>query len=207
MGRLADVADALTAEVSPGDEGLYKPRYNAAPSDVGWVASREADRRILSPARWSYLIGANRRLANVRSESMMFRRFRDVFASDRCVVVTDGFFAWPDDDSNPAWIHPAHSGLLLLGGLLQRSRIKGARPRFSVLTTQPNALVKKVHDRMPVIIPLDQLDDWLTADPKTALKMLTPAPWRGLVATRVSEYVNDVKHDDPGCLAPPSYER
>jgi putative SOS response-associated peptidase YedK len=177
-----------------------------ARADIGWVVSYAADRRILRPARWKYLIGANRPLVNIRSESVMFPRFRDVFSSNRCAIVTDGFFAWPGDDLNPVWFHLADDGLVLLGGLLQPSKVSGARPRFSVLTTRPNSAVARFQDRMPVIIRLNQLDDWLTAAPEEALKMLVPPPARGLVATRVSNYVDDVKHDDPGCIAPPSYE-
>lgn len=201
--RLADLAEALGAEVSSGAEGLYKPRYNAAAPDVGWVVSFGADRRILGPASWRYLTGAKRRLVNIRSESMVFPRFRDGFASNRCAIVTDGFFVWSGNDLNPVWIHQADDGLLLLGGLLQRSRVQGARPRFSVLTTRARALAARFHDRMPVIVALSQLDDWLTAPSEVALKMSTSSPTRGLVATRVSDYANNIKHDDPGCIAPP----
>jgi putative SOS response-associated peptidase YedK len=137
---------------------------------------------------------------------MVFSRFRDGFASHRCAVVTDGFFVWSGTDLNPVWIHQADDGLLLLGGLLQRSKVQGARSRFSVLTTRAKALVARFHDRMPVIVALGQLDDWLTAPSEFALKMLTSSPTRGLVATRVSDYANDTKHDDPGCIAPPSDE-
>jgi putative SOS response-associated peptidase YedK len=206
VGRLSEIAAALDAETSVTDEALYKPRYNAAPADIGWVVSYAAGRRILHPARWKYLIGANRPLINIRSESMTFSRFRDVFASNRCAVVSDGFFEWPRENLNPTWFHRPDDGLILFGGLLQRSKAVGAYPRFSVLTTRPNAALARFHDRMPVIIGSSQLDGWLTAAPETALKMLAPVPARGLAATRVSDYVNDVKHDDPGCIAPPSYE-
>jgi hypothetical protein len=43
-------------------------------------------------------------------------------------------------------------------------------------------------------------------DPEAALKMAVPTRVPGLVATRVSNYVNNIKHDDPGCIAAPSYE-
>jgi putative SOS response-associated peptidase YedK len=208
LRRLASqVNRQVDAEASAAHDTLYKPRYNVAHADIGWVVSYAAGRRILHPARWKYLIGANRPLMNIRSESVQFPRFRDVFTSNRCAVVTDGFFLWPGDDLNPVWLHMADDGLVLLGGLLQRSRSTTGFPRFSVLTTQASGKLAKFHDRMPVIIELGQLGDWLTAAPEAALKMRAPAPTRGLLATRVSDYVNSVKHDDPGCIAPPSYEQ
>ena len=203
---LADVAQALDAEYSPGDERLYQPRFNAAPTDIGWIVSHHAGRRILRPARWRYLIGASRPLVNIRSESVMFRRFRAVFASNRCAIVSDGFFAWSDGGLNPVWVHPRDDGLVLLGGLLQPAKVHNAYSRFSVLTSSATAVVAKVHDRMPVIVDLEQLDGWLTATPEAALRILASGASRALIATRVSNYVDDVKHDDPGCIAPPSYE-
>ena len=52
--RLADLAEALDAEVAPEDEEVYKPRYNVAPSSLGWVVVYGADRRVVRPARWNY---------------------------------------------------------------------------------------------------------------------------------------------------------
>jgi putative SOS response-associated peptidase YedK len=199
--RLGDVAESLDAEFAAEDEALYKPRYNVAPADIAWVLLLGADRRVLRPARWKYLIGAKRLLMNIRSESVGFGRFRDAFSSGRCAVVTDGFYEWPGNEGEPVWFHARDDGLVLLGGLLQLPKAPGAYPRFSVLTTRPNALVAKVHDRMPVVVGPSQLDEWLTGDPTVALNVLSPAPVGMLVATNVSKYVNIVKHDDPACVA------
>ena len=199
--RLGDVAESLDAEFTAEDEALYKPRYNVSPADVAWVLLPGADRRVLRPARWKYLIGAKRLLMNIRSESVGFGRFRDAFSSGRCAVVTDGFYEWPGNEGEPVWFHARDDGLVLLGGLLQLPKAPGAYPRFSVLTTRPNAFVAKVHDRMPVVVARSQLDKWLTGDPTVALNVLSPAPVGMLVATNVSKYVNIVKHDDPACVA------
>jgi putative SOS response-associated peptidase YedK len=203
ISRLADVAAAVGAEFTAEDEELYKPRYNVALRDLAWVLVSIADRRVLRRARWNYLNAAKRSLTNIRSETLAFGRFRDVFDSRRCAVVADGFYVWPGNEGEPVWFHASGHGLLLLGGLLQPAKVPGAPPRFSVFTTRPNAIVAKVHDRMPVILSTSQLDDWLTGDPAAALSsMLSPPAAATLVATNVSRYVNDVKHDDPGCVTP-----
>jgi putative SOS response-associated peptidase YedK len=85
---------------------------------------------------------------------------------------------------------------------MQPARVAGAHPRFSVFTTRPNSVVAKVHDRMPVVVDATRVDEWLTADPAMAMDMLAPAPRRTLVASNVSKHVNNVKHDDPACVAP-----
>ena len=71
-----------------------------------------------------------------------------------------------------------------------------------MLTTRPNKLVAAVHDRMPVILPVGQVDDWLTAPPDKAATLIRPAPEETLIVTPVSKRVNSVKNDDPACLAP-----
>ena len=202
--RLANVAEALGAEFAAEDEELFKPRYNVAPTDLAWVVVSSADTRVLRPARWKYLTAAKRRLTNIRSETVALGRFRDVFDLHRCAVVTDGFYEWPENDGEPVWFHASDRGLVLLGGLLQPAKVPGAPPRFSVFTTRPNALVAKTHDRMPVIVSPHQLDGWLRGQATEALSMMAPAPLAALVATSVSKHVNNVKHDDPGCVAPRS---
>ena len=68
-------------------------------------------------------------------------------------MVADGFYEWAGKGLAPTWFHRADDELVLLGGLFQRPKGTDAHARFTVLTTRPNQLVAKVHDRMPVIVP------------------------------------------------------
>jgi putative SOS response-associated peptidase YedK len=72
----------------------------------------------------------------------------------------------------------------------------------SILTTTPNALLADVHDRMPVILPLEQYDLWL--DPgfnstDDLREMLLPYEPSLMKRYPVSTRVNLVKNDDPEC--------
>ena len=98
--------------------------------------------------------------------------------------------------------HRADDGLVLLGGLFQRPKGTDVHARFTVLTTRPNALVARVHDRMPVILPVERLDEWLTAEPAEVVSLMGPTPENALIATAVSKHVNSVKNDDPSCVVP-----
>jgi putative SOS response-associated peptidase YedK len=72
----------------------------------------------------------------------------------------------------------------------------------SILTTTPNALLVDVHDRMPVILPLEHYDLWLdpgfknTGDLKAMLLPYEPSLMKRYP---VSTRVNLVKNDDPEC--------
>ena len=52
--------------------------------------------------------------------------------------------------------------------------------RFIILTTQANASVNPVHNRMPVVLENGELEDWVYDDKFTeyALHKTPPALWR-----------------------------
>jgi putative SOS response-associated peptidase YedK len=59
---------------------------------------------------------------------------------------------------------------------------------------------------MPVILPVERLDQWLTAEPVEAARLIDPAPDDALVATAVSKRVSSVRNDDPACVVPAEHE-
>jgi putative SOS response-associated peptidase YedK len=58
-------------------------------------------------------------------------------------------------------------------------------PTCTLITTAPNTLMARIHDRMPVIVPRDAFDAWL--DPETPLDraraMLAPYAPEAMRAT------------------------
>src|SRR6202142_634308 len=174
---LREVAEELEAEFSDEDARVYRPRYNAAPSDTLWILRHGADRRGIARAFWGYR-AKGRPLINVRGESVGVGSFRDAFASRRCGIVVDGFFEW-DAGHEPTWFHRPDGGLIVLGGLYQT--VPDAAPRFTILTTPPNRLVATVHDRMPLVVPPARIDDWLTDEAPHVVALIAPAPESVLV--------------------------
>ena len=97
---------------------------------------------------------------------------------------------------------------LALAGLWSswRDRESGERlTSCTIVTTEPNDLLRPIHDRMPVLLAPEHWDRWLdrTLDDVDALRaMLRPAPEGGLAEYPVSTLVNDVKNDFPECVSP-----
>ena len=130
----------------------------------------------------------------------------------------DGFFEWlgAKEARRPVWFHAPDGGLILFAGLYeswQNPQDQQWRRSFTILTTSANGTVAPVHDRMPVILPPDRLDDWLhipAQDPAAYAKSLRPllaaAPEDALIATEVSRRVNAVANDDEACLTPATNE-
>ena len=77
-----------------------------------------------------------------------------------------------------------------------------------ILTTEPNEIVKPIHDRMPVIISEDQISTWLDQDevqPEELQFMMKPYPAEEMQAYPVSNYVNSPKNNSPQCIQASSF--
>lgn len=190
-------------------------RYNIAPTQTVPVVVR-GEAPELAPRRWGLVpswakdpsIGA--RMINARAETVHEKpSFRRLVDRRRCLVPADGFYEW-DRSASPRIPHRftlAGGGLFALAGLWDEWRgPDGADLRtFTILTTRPNALLARVHDRMPVILPRELEDAWLDpARPFSELheRILTPYPADAMAGGRVSMAVNSPRNDTPACAQP-----
>lgn len=208
------VAELLGVPVDELLEEHFTPRWNIAPTDGHWIVRGALERREARWARWGLVNhwardrrGAARQI-NARGEGLRrSRAFREAYEQRRCAVPADGFFEWTGErkDRRPIWFHRPDNGIFFFAGLYERARLPGeaeSSTSFTIITTGPNAIVEPVHDRMPVILDEDSVDDWLYArqEPARLDALLTPAADALLVATAVSRRANSVKNDDPSVL-------
>ena len=73
----------------------------------------------------------------------------------------------------------------------------------AILTTQANALMAEVHDRMPVILKEDENARWLTPAPLCpglSQRLFVPFDADRMRRFPVSPAVNDVRNDTAECL-------
>ena len=121
----------------------------------------------------------------------------------------------PKPARQPYAIRLAEDAPFYFGGLWEAWRAPDADrddpagwvPTCTIITTAPNSLMRRLHDRMPVIVPRAHVDRWL--DPATPLDeaaaLLAPyAPEDpgAMHAYEVTRYVNDPRNDDPHVLDP-----
>ena len=76
----------------------------------------------------------------------------------------------------------------------------GGKPVESctIITTEANALVRRFHDRMPVILDPADSDLWLdpaVTEPERILPLLRPYPAERMEAYAVSSIVNSPSHE------------
>ena len=76
---------------------------------------------------------------------------------------------------------------------------------FTIITTEPNELVRRVHNRMPVILRPEDEEQWLDASRTPFVKaksLLRPYSEELMDAHDVSTIVNSAKYDGPECIQP-----
>ncbi len=185
-------------------------RYNLAPLQAAPIVTALAP-RALTVARWGLLpswakdASLASKLINARAETLTDKpAFKALARSEahRCLVPCDGFYEWLRDGRarTPHWVFAPDEGVLTMAGLWNAWRSPDGleATTFTVITTQANAMMRTLHDRMPVFIAPEHRARWLhEGDPGLLV------PWAGELRERqVGPLVNHVEHDDPRCLEP-----
>lgn len=106
---------------------------------------------------------------NARGETALEKNmFRKSLLERRCVIPTTGFYEW-DAAKQKYLFRLPDSSVLYLAGFW--NTFKG-EDRSIILTTAPNDTIVNVHDRMPVLLPPEELEPWLR-DTAWAIRKLT----------------------------------
>lgn len=88
-------------------------------------------------------------LINARAETALERRtFCDSVWHRRCIIPAKHFYEW-DSDKNKVTFFREDSPVLFMAGFYNQFQ---GEERFIILTTQANASVSSVHNRIPVIL-------------------------------------------------------
>lgn len=209
----AELAKAFELDEMP----LLEARYNIAPTqDVAAVLQPQgAAKRRLVLFRWGLIpswaddpsFGA--RTINARSETAASKpAFRAAFRERRCLIAADGFYEWQavGEGKQPFYITIDGGGPFAFAGLWEHwRRDEREIDSCTILTTSANERMKKLHDRMPVILDRKDWSAWLdpaTRDPERLTRLLTPFAAERMHLTPVDKRVNSPKNDDPSLVEP-----
>ena len=202
---------------APWDDD-WNPRYNIAPSQqVPVIRQHPAEPvRQISLMKWGLIphwakdasIATN--TINAKSETAAEKpAFRDPFKFRRCLIPADGFYEWKKAGSSkqPYCFEVREGELFAFAGLWDGwKNPEGQWVRTcSILTTTPNAVTVKVHDRMPVILDRESYDLWLDPGMQNVAaisELLKPYDARLMGSYPVSTRINHVANDDENCSRP-----
>lgn len=192
------------------------PRYNISPGTPLLSLRREQGHLLAEPLFWGFTPAwaaseaGDAGHANARVEGIFEKpTFRDAARQRRCLVPVDGYYEWKTEGrlKIPYYFRAADGGPLAFAGLWSLQVVPGGPPRRSLclLTVAPNREAGEVHSRMPVLLPPDRRNDWLSEralDPEAFADFAVTAPDRSLSMQRVSVDVNRVSIDAPHLVEP-----
>jgi len=205
----------LRDHFATANEPDLKPRFNIAPSQtVPVVRLDESGNREFAIAGWGLIPSwvkdpkQIQHSINAKAETAAIKpMFRHSYRKSRVLVPADGFYEWTAKDGvkQPYLIRLRDEEPMGIGGLLEHWQgPEGDVVTFTILTTSANALMAKIHDRMPVIIKPEDYATWLDThlDDVIKIQSLTlPYPDRFMEAYPVSRKVNSPKNDSPDLIA------
>jgi putative SOS response-associated peptidase YedK len=191
----------------PGELQLYfKERFNIAPTQDAPLILFQDGQTLQRQMRWGLQPSwANYPIINVKSETLTTKpTFRESFSSRRCLALADGFYEWQKPAKTPfRFVLPDRSAFCF-AALWDHSFIKSAGQRletFAIITTAASADVLPVHERMPLIIPPQDYENWLSNPTQAAQMLKTPHPLK-LDCYPVNSIVNKAANEDPRCIQP-----
>jgi putative SOS response-associated peptidase YedK len=186
-----------------------QPRNNIAPRENRAVV-RNVTPGTIDQLAWGLLPSSADpadapRPINARAETVTEKRsFAEAFEKRRCLVLADGFYEWKATrgGKQPYRVERQDGGPFAMAGLFERwEGDDEVQETVTVVTTEPNAVVEPLHNRMAVVLDPEEEATWLTeADPETHRELLDPSPadqWRSYP---VSTRVNDPTNDDPSIV-------
>ena len=155
-------------------ENIHLQVGDIHPSEIAPVIVADHNDLCCRWQRWGFP-GFNGRqfIFNARSESALEKKMFKESAKHRRVVVPAAWFYEWNRNKEKNIFYREKQPVLYMAGLYNRYQNED---RFVILTTVANESMKPVHDRMPLLLEQDEIEQWLLEDNLTeALLQKTPA--------------------------------
>ncbi|HTM63095.1 MAG TPA: SOS response-associated peptidase [Gammaproteobacteria bacterium] len=192
----------------------YGKSYNIAPTATIAVLIQLEQERLIVPMRWGLIPAWHKEgskltvLNNAKIETIESRpSFRSAFKRRRCMILADGFYEWDASlkPKQPHYFHRKDSHPVALAGIWERwVSGENAVDSCCIITEDANAIVSKVHDRMPAIIKPDDVNAWLDPELQETeqIKKLASkrGAYEGIVEYPVTSKMNRVAYDNAHCI-------
>jgi len=191
-----------------------RPRYNIAPSQqiAGLRLSPQNGEKELTVFKWGLVpfwardqsIGS--RMINARAETVATKpSFREAFKKRRMLIPASGFYEWKKEGKSkqPYYITRKDGRPFSFAGLWEHWGQGGeSLQSCAIVTTEPNELLAPIHNRMPVIIPVEKYDNWLSpeSDANELKYLLAPLTPEELILYPVTPLVNNPANDSTDLL-------
>jgi len=186
--------------------------WNVAPSQNVLVIRKnpETGERSLDAIKWGLVPSwaKDEKIAyktiNARVETVdTAASYRAAFKKRRCLLPADSFFEWKKAGTvkQPYSIGMKDDAPFVFAGLWEGWKSPGSDQWLrtcTIITCEPNEFIATIHNRMPVILPEEHQEAWLSG--KVGKEILTPYPADRMKAYPISTRVNSPRNNAPSML-------
>ncbi len=207
--ELVELYRLTSPKVPPSN---FQPDYNVAPTRIMPIVRPGKSGRELAQAKWGLIpffskdgkssySTINARAETVRTSVM----YKQSFAKRRCLIPTSGWYEWQrkGEHKQPFFIRPKVDGFAFAGLWDRWTPKDGGDPveSFTIVTTEANPAIAKLHDRMPRVLVPGEFDQWTGDDSEAAAQLLT-VPQGEFEFHPVDKRVGSVKNNSPDLIEP-----
>ncbi|MCL6572363.1 MAG: SOS response-associated peptidase [Bacillus sp. (in: Bacteria)] len=192
------------------EEENYAPSFNIAPSQSVLAVINDGKTNRMGFLKWGLIppwakdMSIGNKMINARAETIAEKpSFRNAFKKKRCLIIADSFYEWKrheDKSKTPMRIKMKSDELFAMAGIWEGWKATDGNVLYtcSVITTEPNKLMKDIHDRMPVILRRDDEKTWLnptSSETNDLIPLLAPFDETLMESYEVSSLVNTSKNN------------
>ena len=148
-------------------------RGEVRPTDIAPViATSKKGNKACFPMQWGFNVAKRPVLPNARLETAASKPlFQAAWKAHRCVIPASWYYEWEHflrpngrkETGEKYLIQPKGDHITWLCGLY---RFEDGLPHFVVLTRSPSEEISFIHDRMPLMIREQDVDEWISPDAK-----------------------------------------
>ena len=131
--------------------------------------------------------------------------YREAFNKRRCLIPADSFYEWKKvlGGKIPFSIGMKDDAPFVFAGLWEGWKDPTTDEWLrtcTIITGEPNEYVREIHTRMPVILPEEHHDAWLSGE--AGKEILVPFPANRMKAWPIDARVNSPENNDPEIIVP-----
>ena len=139
-------------------------------------------------------------MINARSETLLEKpSFKNLVDTNRCVIISNGFYEWDTNTKSPYFIYSTNNKIMAFGGLYSSwiNQSNETIHTFTIITTDPNNTLSKIHHRMPLILNVGDDIRWInnSNNYESVKDLIIPYDDNKIDIREISTLVNSVKND------------
>lgn len=206
-------------EIKDISRNIYSESYNIAPSQEVAVLYHDGKQLNFDYHQWGLIPHWSKdkkigyKMINARMETIADKpSFRDSFYNNRCLIIADGYYEWSKrgKEKIPYYFTLENHKLFAFAGI--RSAWQNGNEIInscSIITTDAVGDSADIHNRMPIILDLNNEMDWINPEIKEKqqlFEILGQKSNDNLSYYQVTTKVNNPKNNSSDLLIPENKE-